>query len=134
MFLYSSFIIHHVVTTKRCNNPISTKATDQYTGSSGQWTSIHNTRQLCPSTGGLYGFHLIFSCLTFYYNSMQLCSIVFFLKILFFIDNGHNFSFSISLSFCKDVNFIKQNDNNLLMIFCWTIDRFFFLFLYLYRN
>lgn len=62
LFLFPLFLFLlccNAVTAERCNNPISTKATDQYTGSSGQWTSVHNTRQLCPSTGGLYGFHFI---------------------------------------------------------------------------
>lgn len=55
LFLFVLFFVYFIVTTKRCNHPISTKATDQYACSFSQWTSIHNTRKLCSSTGGSYG-------------------------------------------------------------------------------
>lgn len=66
---FSFFPLFIAVATKRCNNPISTKATDQYTCFTRQWTSIHNTRKLCPSPGGSYDFHFFIA-----FESMQLCS------------------------------------------------------------
>lgn len=52
-FFFSLFLLN-TVATKRCNDSISTKATDQYTSSISQWASIHNTRKLCSSTRGSY--------------------------------------------------------------------------------